>query len=446
MKPVAPRPPLTSARLTAAKPTQPTTADAPKAAAVPMAAQDGMEAARQAQEPPKGAAAAVSAEQLAPSQRGSAGALFRVQYSGKQGPDGTPRPEVSALLKLYGAPRMGRPRERLLTWAAKIQALVGQGGSPKAIAGRMMDNDIRRQVFLLEGGLKFYKKRYPQLDGQKRVAKSLEDHLGWVSGARDMHALAVEKRAPSAVVAVLKRHVEEKEAALEALVAQQWSPDEDGQVPAIRDLLQTLSETPWDDYQTDKAYCRKELRRRLGKIQEMSELSPSEGGYDMKQLQGDTGLHELRRNLRWMPIYAEALDGAVQLDAKRNPSKHYKKALGTALADSKYVRLPDADHELDPIAISKSLYVANMQLVRDFGALKDGGEAIEELALAYQAAAKEDPHSGLPQDFVGARLAAEQLLGLDPAAYKDVQERGQAIYDAMRDHKLIKKLRKDLKA
>ena len=287
-----------------------------------------------------------------------------------QGPDGPPRAEVASLLSTYGAPRLGRPAERVARWGAQVHdrmnaAATAGGGDVSKTVDVMLEKDIRRQVFLLEGGLKFYKKAYPSLEPLLVQAKALEDQLGLVKGTSSMHALAVEKGAPKAVIDVLAHHANTARAALETLVKNEWMPGKDGKIPAIATLVETFAATPWMSYDDDKKFVHKEFGRRLKGIEKVP--------YDMKQLQGDVGVHELRRNLRWVPIYAEALDGLVQTDPDRNPVKAYKPMLKEEIAESKFMRLPDAEYESKPIGVSKSLYAANMQLVLDFGDLKDRG-------------------------------------------------------------------------
>jgi len=352
------------------------------------------------------------------------------------GPDGPARPAVAQLLTTYDAPRLGRPRERILQWAAKVQDLVTDavkdGKGPEGVVDVMLSKDIRRQVFLLEGVLKFYQKPYGDgIRGQKEVAKELEDQLGAVKGARDYAQTGKDANVPAGVQKVLDQAVADTKKDLVSLVESKWMPDDKGQIPAIKDLIDTLQATPWQSYDDDKQTIRSELSRRIKKIEKVP--------YDMNELQGDVGIHELRRNLRWVPIYVEALDGAVQLDETRNPVKSYKKNLDTDFASSKFMNLPDAGHEADPIHISKSLYVANMDLVLKFGGLKDGGESIEELAHAAMKA-------GLTDDLHEGEKMAQQWLGEPDTAFADVMSNSQKLFDEMSDKKLLKNMRKDVLA
>ncbi|MCP4502241.1 MAG: hypothetical protein GY822_19970 [Deltaproteobacteria bacterium] len=182
------------------------------------------------------------------------------------GPDGPARPEVAAFLSAYGAPRLGRPRERVLRWAAKVHELVsetaGQGKDAAGVVDVMMDKDIRGQVFLLEGGLKFYQERYGDpIRGQKDSAKALEDLLGAVKGAKDYQKVGREHQVPASVQKVLDQAVLDSRGELDSLAKDRWMPDEHGQIPALKELVDTLQNTPWEDYDTDKQTVHGELAR-----------------------------------------------------------------------------------------------------------------------------------------------------------------------------------------
>ena len=151
--------------------------------------------------------------------------------------------------------------------------------------------------------------------------------------------------------------------------------------------------------------------------------------YDMFDLQGQDGLHDFRRDLRWLPIFAEALDGLFVLDKGHNPVKEYEKLLISDPADpdfvsdlstSKYVRLPDAELEDKPVKMSLSLYTANMKGVLDFGKLKDRGEAIENIAHALV-------HGGDAEDLEEALPVAMDLLGKPRDTFEGISKEAEVL-------------------
>lgn len=271
---------------------------------------------------------------------GNPGAALHARLSAatvESGPERPLRPGVAELYERYGvAEPMGRPRERVLTWAAFVQDFIS-AAEPGRLAEVMVEKDLRRQVFLLEGILKLYRKEYPELRPVFDEAKKLEDLLGDFKAPRDQLAALEGSAAPPEVWTALQAQAEEAKAALEGYVAERWTPDDNGRIPAVATLLETLGGIDWADDAADRKFLAKKLGKELKEILETP--------YDMDQLQGELGMHELRRDLRWFPISVESLDGLVQLDETRNPVKAYEPLLETDLARSKFVRLPDASLE-----------------------------------------------------------------------------------------------------
>jgi hypothetical protein len=328
-------------------------------------------------------------------------------------------PAVAALLSTYKVDGpVDRPFERILVPTAKIDAILRSEPNADKLVDVMMSKDLRRQVFLLEGAAKLY----TDIHGKpaERVylgAKALEDHLGQLSLTTSNLATAEKIGAHPKAIALLKTDKENARAALTALVKAEWMPDAKGRIPALRDVVEDWGEAKWGSHDKDLSKVRGELSRRLEKI----ENTP----YDMNELE-DGGVHELRRHLRWFPIYAESLDGLFQLDDTVNPVKAYEPILQAPVATSKYVNLPAPDRERDPIAIPKSVYCALMQTILDLGALKDAGEPIHFLRDAYARAGLGDAASikaDVAKLFVGVADESEIHAGAHKV-YNDMKRNG----------------------
>jgi hypothetical protein len=333
-------------------------------------------------------------------------------------------PKVAAFLQLYGAGKVSRPVERMLVHAAKIQeVLMGETNVEKLI-DHVMSADLRRHVFLLEGITKFYGHRTDSLDKPFAQAKELEDSLGLYSAVKSNLAYAQKVNAPAPVLEHMQHLVDKAHKALGKLLEDEWMPSEkNGKCKALATLVEKLGNASWDDYRDDKKYIASEFAGRVSEVDNTH--------YDMTQLQ--TGIHELRRQLRWFPIYAEALNGLVQLDATQNPIAAYQPLLDKPLATSKYVDLPDAAREVDPILIPKSLYLAVMQLTLDLGAIKDAGEPLEALAEAYV-------DVGLAKSPGAAHKDVLALVG-NAKVEDDLHAQAQGFYDTMKENDLLKAFR-----
>lgn len=341
-------------------------------------------------------------------------------------------PAVAVFMQRYGMDGVApRPLERVLVHAAKIHDIIAAGPQGDldldALVEHVMKVDLRRQVFLLEGIGKVYERRYDEAGETGEAAKELEDALGGLSATRTNLAYAQHVKAPADVIAHLEKAERDAKKDLKKVLTDSWLPDAKGRAPALKELVKDWGEAKWDDYASDKKYLRGELVRRLVKVSDTS--------FDMNQL--ETGIHELRRQLRWFPIYTEASNGLLQLDTTKNPVKHYEPMLTVQLATSKYVDLPDDSREVGAIHISKSLYTALMKLTLDLGGVKDAGEPVEALFMAYQA-------TGKARTLDDAKQQVFKLIGGDKIDH-DVHDNAKKLYAEMKEHKLVEKLAEQVK-
>jgi len=206
-------------------------------------------------------------------------------------------------------------------------------------------------------------------------------------------------------------------------------PKDKGCIPALQEIVDFLVATPFDKYKKDRKIVRAEIVRRLKKFEAIE--------FDMSQLQGDVSIHELRRQLRWFPIYATSLDGLFALSEDINPIKEFKKNLKSKLAHSKYSKLPSSERETNPYEISKSLFIANNAYISMLGKIKDRGEEIEAIEHALLGAKLE---TTVPK----ARARAIKILGLEQDAFEKVIDDARIIFEDIKEHRFAKRLRKDV--
>lgn len=334
-------------------------------------------------------------------------------------------PEVKALLDTYKVDGpVDRPFERVLITAAKIETILKGESDPEKLVDLVMAKDLRRQVFLLEGSSKMYSDIHGKpAERVYESTKKLEDQLGHYSMTKSNLAQAEKVKADPKVIALLTKDMNDSRAALKSVLQDEWMPDAKGRLPAMRDIVEDWGEAKWGSYEKDTKKVKEELSRRLEKL----ENTP----YDMKDLQG--GVHELRRQLRWFPIYAESLNGMFQLDDSKNPVKAFEPLLKADIATSKYVQLPDSSREKDAIQIPKSVYCALMQLTLDLGALKDAGEPLEFIREAYV-------RSGASKDAASAQKTVEKLFGGVTDEHK-IHDDAQKLYTDMKKNGLVRELR-----
>jgi hypothetical protein len=91
----------------------------------------------------------------------------------------------------------------------------------------------------------------------------------------------------------------------------------------------------------------------------------------------ELGIHEFRRNTRWLGIYASALLGKVRLD-KKNPKGRLGHYITPERVAFKHNQLPDHPVE-DPVLFLPGAFYAMSELIAGIGDIKDPGLATEEM-------------------------------------------------------------------
>lgn len=325
--------------------------------------------------------------------------------------------------------RLGRPRERFVTWLARLQPAFTSTDAT-TLAEALHTGDVRLTIFYLEGLLKLYVGRYPELRSVFERVKALEDAMGAMGAARQLTELVTKLPvAPETV-----RWCEQQQVAIGQrvvdLLAKDWLPNAEGKVPLFAELLATLAGLTFDGYRKDRKRVIAEIRRRLEKLEDTS--------LDMFELQGNRGLHELRRQLRWIPIYCVALDGLIQTDPTTHPIEAYAELLDSEIAKSPYARLPEPTREDKPVVVSFSLFLANTRFIAELGKLKDAGEMVEGVEHALLG-------SGAARTSLDAHDQALRLLGRSPEEQYAVHLLAEKLYKELRKKRYFKRLREDFK-
>jgi hypothetical protein len=95
-------------------------------------------------------------------------------------------------------------------------------------------------------------------------------------------------------------------------------------------------------------------------------------------------LHELRRKLRWIGIYAQSLRGIIKLSDDRNTYKWEKKYLVKKSVESPYNTLPLNPTFKKHIAFERQHFIALNWIIDELGNLKDIGLNMELLAKSIR--------------------------------------------------------------
>jgi hypothetical protein len=349
-----------------------------------------------------------------------------------EGAKAPPADDVVAFMERYGiVQRLGRPRERVLTWLARLSPGFAGPDDPATLAEAVVQRVVRSTLFYVEGILRLFRRLYGgAFEDALEVVKALEDALGaWDA---DLHLVEVARRTALSAPALDWCETQAGHAKSEVIeqLKLHWLPQPDGTIPIFRALCDTIIALDFEGYTKDRRSLIREIRSWLEKV--------ADTPLDMYVLQGNHGLHELRRRLRWIPIFAVSLDGLIVTSDKHNPAKEYRSLLTSEVAKSPYARLPEPIREDKPIKISKSLFLAAIDMIAQLGELKDIGEEVEGLQHALIG-------GGVAKTSRAARVQALSLLGRSAEQQMESQVRAERLYRGLRRNQFFELLRADFK-
>lgn len=261
----------------------------------------------------------------------------------------------------------------------QFEKILSKAASQKNPALYLYQNNARTPLFMLEGLAKLYsgihnQKKFTKL---KEHFKLLEDALGAIDyyDAIAMN-LSKNKKIPFEITQYLQAQTREKLQHLnELLVEKKWISESNERLVKIRTKL---TEANWlvDEKEVD------ELNLFYGKaIYEIIEFTHSTN-YHFDNMEED--VHELRRKLRWLSIYPQALQGCVKLTDSNTKNKRFAKYLTKEIINSPFNKMPDAGENHYVLMLNKDNFLALSWLIAALGKLKDNGLTIVAIKEALQ--------------------------------------------------------------
>lgn len=93
-------------------------------------------------------------------------------------------------------------------------------------------------------------------------------------------------------------------------------------------------------------------------------------------------VHELRRKLRWLSIYAQALNGLIQLKKIKSNAKYKINYFNKEILNSPYNQLPKKPKNTFVIEYNSEAFFALSWIINELGKLKDNGINLQMLSDA----------------------------------------------------------------
>jgi hypothetical protein len=244
----------------------------------------------------------------------------------------------------------------------------------------LYQNDGRTKVFMLEGLAKLYagmhnEKKFLKL---KERFKQIEDSLGAVdyydNFAKDFLA---DAEMPSTIRIFLEETRDKKLAELNvSLLKRKWINHDPLRTKKIRSKLKSMD---WVNTEKEIGLIKKFYVKSIEGINKFYE----ETGSAFSNLEEQ--VHELRRRLRWLSIYPQALQGAIQLKDSQIKDEAVEKYLIPEIVNSPFNKMPEQGNNSATLLLEKNYFLALSNMISALGKLKDKGLRVMVTAEAVKA-------------------------------------------------------------
>lgn len=282
------------------------------------------------------------------------------------------------------------------------------------VIDQLIESGNRTDLFELEALLRVYESEYSDtLQGfLEDEIKPFEDELGRLLDLKEAILFSEVVQAPKEVIAFLKGREDAQRSVLKRfLVEHQFFGKKASHSPLI-ELQKSIEETEWASKKSDRKHVLKAFKNLFKEIRNKE--------YDMTEL--EDGLHEFRRDVRWIPIYLRSFPDLFRLDSRELPEA--KISPGDPMFSSPYSKLARPKNSVSfPILFPKIGLVALNKIVDRLGKAKDVGKMQEILTHAFL-------EVGVVATKTQAKNLAGRLVKSHPS-YIPVTRTAQSIYHAV---------------
>ena len=257
---------------------------------------------------------------------------------------------------------------RFTFYLDQLEILVLDAAKQKNPGLWLYQNNARTSLFMLEGLARLYS----SLHNKKRFArlgmhfKLMEDALGAID-YYDAFAkeFAKDKKISAAVTkAVEAKAVEKTKALNKLLVKKNWLGKDANRIARIRAKLAGAN---WLEPKSEIKAIEAFYQKNIAKINAFAKQY--ESGFTALETQ----VHELRRKLRWLSIYPQALQGCIQLTDKVARDNGLAKYLTPEITGSPFNKMPAADSNRYLLMLNRNYFFALSWMIAELGRLKDQG-------------------------------------------------------------------------
>ncbi|MEP6676974.1 MAG: hypothetical protein ABJA78_17560 [Ferruginibacter sp.] len=273
-------------------------------------------------------------------------------------------------------------------------------------------NNFRTAIFMLEGLSKLYasihnRKKFTKL---RERFKFLEDALG-AADYYDCFAkeFTGNKNIPRTAVNYLKDQFKQRIISLNGTLAdKEWLTGK-----RIHKIKTALKNCDWEKPEKETGHLYDYYRDEIKKIIDFV----NERKFHFENVEAD--VHELRRKLRWLSIYPQALRGCIQLTQNKKTAKYLEKYLTKEIVGSPFNKMPDAENNTYFLMLEQNHFYALSWMIAELGKIKDNGLRIFAVQEAVKQTEKLNDADALKR--------ASTLLGKQQPAISQLLSQAESI-------------------
>ena len=259
-----------------------------------------------------------------------------------------------------------------------LEKLLNEAKNQNNPALWLFENGLRTPMFMLEATARVFEKIYDSKDLEKRKEqiKTLEDVIGAVDYYNAFaKELTLNQNIKPAIIDYLNQQTDLKIIELNTILNDEnWLNRK-----RIAKIKETINSVDWLSETDELQAIEKFYNKSIAKIDEFIKITT----FDFDDIEND--VHELRRRLRWLSIFPQALLGVFQYSKSiENPPKNLEKYLTPEILESKYNILPTTLQFTNPIEINKNYFFALSWIIAELGKIKDEGLRIMVLKEAIE--------------------------------------------------------------
>lgn len=274
---------------------------------------------------------------------------------------------------------MNNGMDRFSFYLEQIKVLLNEAEHQENPALFLFKNNARTIYFMLEGLAKIYagiqnQKKFAKL---KEHFKEVEDSLGQIDYYNWLLiAIQGNINIPIEYHQYIQNELDNSLVQLNLILRKkEWIHSSNKRISKIADKLKQIN---WLTPQAEVDAIIKFYKYSISEI----ELFVSKSNYHFINLEKE--VHELRRKLRWLSIYPQAMQGIFQYSTETTETLQLKKYLTKEITTSVFNKLPLAGNNSDFVLLNKNYFYALSWIIAQLGNLKDEGLLLIGLAEAIK--------------------------------------------------------------